>query len=80
MRPAGKLGWNSIPTRSLALKIDKFSVSHLAASRNRSGFAAIGLRAAIILRYSRAKGGKVPPKADATPAELLNAIESVLMQ
>lgn len=38
----------------------------------------------VILRYSKARGGgltiKVPPKADATPAELLNAIESVLVQ
>ena len=38
----------------------------------------------VILRYSKARGGgltiKVSPKADATHAELLSAIESVLMQ
>ncbi len=38
----------------------------------------------VILRYTKARGGgltiKVPPKADATPAELLKAIEGVLAQ
>ena len=38
----------------------------------------------VILRYMKTRGGgltiKVPPKADATPAELLKAIEGVLAQ
>lgn len=38
----------------------------------------------VILRYTRVRGGgltfKVPPRADATPTELLKAIESILVQ
>jgi len=41
-----------------------------------------GKRGKVILRYTKARGGgltiKVPPKAEATPAELLKAIEALL--
>ena len=42
----------------------------------------VGKGGKVILRYTKARGGgltiKVPPKAEASPAELLKAIEGLL--
>lgn len=54
------------------------------ASKSASETEITGKRGKIILRYTKARGGgltiKVPPRADATPAELLKAIEGLLGQ